>query len=160
LLEGGLFTSVPDGVFMSVPCDAGDFEVSVVWPLEVVVSGVELVELPMVPLDEPLTVPLPVCEESTGPTAPVERVVPVESVPVEGAAGRAWSLPVALLLDDEVLLSGLVVLELEEVWSLSLERSRGELESLEVPREGREELRPWALRRLDFAVSPLESLLF
>jgi hypothetical protein len=67
---------------------------------------------------------------------------------------------VVLLEDDEVLLSGLVVLEPEEVWSLSLERSRGELESLEVPRGRREELRPWALRRLGFAVSPLESLLF
>jgi hypothetical protein len=75
---------------MSVPCDAGELEVSVVWPLEVVVSGVELVELPMVPLDEPLTDPLPVCEGSTGPIAPVEPVVPVvESAPVEGAAGRA-----------------------------------------------------------------------
>jgi hypothetical protein len=51
---------------------------------------VELVELPMVPLDEPLTDPLPVCEGSTGPIAPVEPVVPVvESAPVEGAAGRA-----------------------------------------------------------------------
>jgi hypothetical protein len=37
-----------------------------------------------------------------------------------------------------------------------LERSRGELESLELPRGGREVLRPWA-RRLDFAVSLLES---
>jgi hypothetical protein len=44
------------------------------------------------------------------------------------------------------------VVELDEVWSL--ERSRGEL--LELPRDGREELRPWA-RRLDFAVSLLES---
>src|SRR5205085_5187926 len=49
--------------------------------------------------------------------------------------------------------SGLVVLELDEVWSL--ERSRGEPWSLDVPRE-REELRPWA-RRCDFAVSLLES---
>ena len=64
---------------MSVPCDAGGLEVSVVWPLDLVESGVELVELPMVPLDE-----------STGPIAPLELVVPVdESAPVEGAAGRA-----------------------------------------------------------------------
>jgi hypothetical protein len=81
-----LFTSLPDGVFMSVPFDAGALEVSVVWPLEVVESGVELVELPMVPLDEPLTDPLPVWEGSTGPMAP--DVPLVESVPVEGAAGR------------------------------------------------------------------------
>ena len=52
--------------------------------------------------------------------------------------------------------SWVVVLELEELWSL--ERSRGELVSLELPREGREELRPWALRWL-FAESLLESLL-
>jgi len=150
-----------------VPCEAGALEVSVVWPGAVVVSGVELLELPIVPLDEPLTDPLPVCEESTGPIAPVEPVVPVlplvASAPVEGAAGRTRSLPLVgpaespLLeeeLDEEVLLSGLVVLELPEVWSL--ERSRGELESLELPRGGREVLRPWA-RRLDFAVSLLES---
>ncbi|TMB38048.1 MAG: hypothetical protein E6J62_04095 [Deltaproteobacteria bacterium] len=75
---------------MSVPCDAGGLEVSVVWPLDLVESGVELVELPMVPLDEPLTDVLPVCDESTGPIAPLELVVPVdESAPVEGAAGRA-----------------------------------------------------------------------
>ena len=37
-----------------------------------------------------------------------------------------------------------------------MDRSRGELESLELPREGRGVLRPWA-RRLDFAVSLLES---
>ena len=108
---------------MSAPCDAGGLEVSVVWPLEFV-SGVELVELPMLPLDEPLTVPLPVCEESTGPIAPGELAV--ESELVEGAAGRTRSLPVASLpvvepaespLDEveEVLLSGVVVLELDEV---------------------------------------------
>jgi len=52
--------------------------------------------------------------------------------------------------------SWVLALELEELWSL--ERSRGELVSLELLREGREELRPWALRRL-FAESMLESLL-
>jgi hypothetical protein len=57
---------------------------------------------------------------------------------------------------DEVESLVVVVLELEELWSL--ERSRGELVSLELPREGREELRPWALRWL-FAESLLESLL-
>lgn len=36
------------------------------------------------------------------------------------------------------------LLELEELWSF--ERSRGELLSLELSREGREELRPCALR--------------
>ena len=111
---------------MSVPCDAGGLEVSVVWPGEVVVSGLELLELPIVPLDEPLTDPLPVCEGSTGPIPPVEPVVPVlpvgESAPVEGAAGRTRSLPLVEPaespeeeLEDEVLLSGLVVLELPEV---------------------------------------------
>ena len=79
-----------DELFMSVPCDAGELEVSVVWPVEVFESVLELVELPMVPLDEPLTDVLPVCDESTGPIAPLELVVPVdESAPVEGAAGRA-----------------------------------------------------------------------
>ena len=47
----------------------------------------------------------------------------------------------------EELLSGVVVLELEELWSF--ERSRGEPWSLDE-RDGREELRPWALRRLAF----------
>ena len=86
-LDGEL---LDDELFISVPCDAGGLDVSVVWPGEVFVSGVELVELPMVPLEEPVTDPLPVCEESTGPIAPVEPVVPrEESAPVEGAAGRA-----------------------------------------------------------------------
>jgi hypothetical protein len=108
---------------LSAPCDAGGLEVSVVWPGEVVVSGLELLELPIVPLDEPLTDPLPVCEGSTGPIPPVEPVVPVgESAPVEGAAGRTRSLPLVEPaespedeLEDDVLLSGLVVLELPEV---------------------------------------------
>jgi len=47
---------------------------------------------------------------------------------------------VELLLEVE---SWVLVVELEELWSL--ERSRGELVSLELLREGREELRPWAL---------------
>ena len=44
---------------MSVPCEAGGLDVSVVWP-GMVVSGVALFELPIVPLEEPLTDPLPV----------------------------------------------------------------------------------------------------
>ena len=134
---------VEDGLFMSVPCDAGALEVSVVWPVvEVVESGVELVELPTLPLVEPLTEPLPVCAESTGPSAPdVPRGE--ASDPVDGAAGRTRSLPlvepaVSPVDEDEleeVLLSGLVVLELEEVWSF--ERSRGELLEL-LLRDGRE----------------------
>lgn len=81
-----------DELFMSVPCEAGELEESVVWPLEPVVPPVGLpVELPMVPLEVPLVVPLPVWVESTGPSVPlVEPLVPAdESVPVEGAAGRA-----------------------------------------------------------------------
>jgi len=96
--------------------------VSVVWPVEVVESGVELVELPMVPLDEPLVDPLPVCDESTGPMAPDEGLAE-ESVPVDGAAGRTRSLPlvepaVSPVEEEEleeVLSLGLVVLELDEV---------------------------------------------
>jgi hypothetical protein len=56
---------------------------------------------------------------------------------------------VELLLEVE---SWVLLLELEELWSF--ERSRGELVSLELPREGREELRPWALGRV-FAESLL-----
>jgi len=103
---------------VSVPCVAGGLEVSVVCPLELV-SGVELVELPMLPLEEPLTDPLPVCEESTGPIAPGELALASELV--EGAAGRTRSLPVVdpaeSPLDEveEVLLSGVVVLELDEL---------------------------------------------
>jgi hypothetical protein len=71
-----------DELFMSVPCEAGELVLSVVWPLE-------LVELPMLPLELPLTEPLPVCELSTGPIEPAEPVVPLEvSELVEGAAGR------------------------------------------------------------------------
>ena len=146
-----------DELFMSVPCDEGELVESVVCPLELVVPPVGLdVELPMLPLELPLTEPLPVWVESTGPSVPLEPEVPADvSVPVEGAAGRACSLPLdevdpAVSPLDEVELpldvESWLVLELEEVWSL--ERSRGELESLELPREGREELRPWALRRL------------
>jgi len=43
----------------------------------------------MVPLEVPLTDPLPVCEVSTGPSVPEEPLVPLEvSLPVAGAAGR------------------------------------------------------------------------
>ncbi|MFL5250636.1 MAG: hypothetical protein ACJ79V_22655 [Myxococcales bacterium] len=144
-----------DELFMSLPWDEGELVESLVWPLELVVPPVGFdVELPMLPLVLPLTEPLPVCVESTGPSVPLELEVPADvSVPVEGAAGRAVSEPLdevdpAVSPLDEVELpleveSWLVVLEL---WSF--ERSRGELESLELPREGRAELRPWALRRL------------
>jgi hypothetical protein len=122
-LDGEL---LEDELFMSVPCDAGELDVSVVWPVEVFASIVELVELPMVPLEEPLTEPLPVCDESTGPSAPEELLVPLVEVsePVDGAAGRTRSLPLVEVEPavspaddelDEVLLSGLVVLELDEV---------------------------------------------
>ena len=114
-----------DELFMSVPCDAGELDVSVVWPVEVFESVVELVELPTVALEEPLTEPLPVCDESTGPSAPDVLLVPLVEVsePVDGAAGRTRSLPLvepAVSPEedeelDEVLLSGLVVLELDEV---------------------------------------------
>jgi len=115
-----------DELFMSVPCDAGELDVSVVWPVEVFESVVELVELPTVALEEPLTEPLPVCDESTGPSAPDVLLVPLVEVsePVDGAAGRMRSLPLVEVepavspADDElddVLLSGLVVLELDEV---------------------------------------------
>jgi len=91
-LEFELGVLLEDELFMSVPCDAGELAVSIVWPLDFVVSGLGLVELPMVPLVLPLT-PLPVCEGSTGPMAPLvpaEPLVPAgESAPVEGAAGRA-----------------------------------------------------------------------
>src|SRR3954469_16917812 len=138
---------------MSVPWDEGELVESLVWPLVVPPVGFD-VELPMLPLVLPLTEPLPVCVESTGPRVPLELELPADvSVPVEGAAGRAVSEPLdevdpAVSPLDEVELpleveSWLVVLEL---WSF--ERSRGELESLELPREGRAELRPWALRRL------------
>jgi len=122
VLDGEL---LEEELFMSVPCDAGELEVSVVWPVEVFESVLELVELPMVPLEEPLTEPLPVCDESTGPSVPEEPVVPLVEVsePVEGAAGRTRSLPLVEPAGspvedeelDEVLLSGLVVLELDEV---------------------------------------------
>jgi len=118
-----------DELFMSVPCDAGELVLSVLEPVVVFESVLELVELelPMVPLDEPLTEPLPVCDESTGPSAPEELFVPLVEVsePVDGAAGRTRSLPlvevepaVSPVVDEEleeVLLSGLVVLELDEV---------------------------------------------
>jgi hypothetical protein len=148
-----------DELFMSVPCEAGELDESLV--LELVVPPVLFeVELPMLPLALPLTDPLPVWVESTGPSAPLEPLVPVEvSVPVEGEAGRAWSEP---LEEDEPAVSpleevepltlplelGVVVLELDELWSWSLERSRGELLSLELPRGGSAELRPCALRWL------------
>jgi len=110
-----------------VPCDAGELELSVLEPVVVFESVLELVEveLPMVPLEEPLTEPLPVCDESTGPRAPEELFVPLVEVsePVDGAAGRTRSLPlvepaVSPVVEEEleeVLLSGLVVLELDEV---------------------------------------------
>jgi hypothetical protein len=143
-----------DELFMSVPLDAGELVESLVCPLELVVPPVGFeVELPMLLLELPLTEPLPVWVESTGPSAPLEPEVPADvSVPVEGAAGRAVSLPldevdpaVSPLEDVEpVELESLLVLL--ELWSL--ERSRGELRSLELPREGSAELRPWALRWL------------
>ena len=113
-----------DELFMSVPCDAGELVLSVLEPVVVFESVVELVELPTVPLVEPLTEPLPVCVESTGPSAPEELFVPLVEVsdPVDGAAGRTRSLPlvepaVSPVVEEleEVLLSGLVVLELDEV---------------------------------------------
>lgn len=156
-----------DELFMSVPLDDGELVESFVCPLEPVVPPVGFdVELPTLPLELPLTEPLPVCVESTGPSVPLEPEVPADvSVPVEGAAGRAVSLPldevepaVSPLEEVEPLLeveSWVVVLELEVLWSL--ERSRGEVLSLELPREGSAELRPWALRRL-FEELLLESL--
>jgi hypothetical protein len=119
-----------DELFMSVPCDAGELDESVV--LEPVVPPVLFeVELPMLPLALPLTDPLPVWVESTGPSVPLDDpLVPAElSVPVDGAAGRTWSPleedepAVSPLEDEEVdpltlpleLELGLVLLELDEL---------------------------------------------
>ncbi|MFL5456793.1 MAG: hypothetical protein ACJ78X_10360, partial [Myxococcales bacterium] len=65
-----------DELFMSVPWDDGELVESLVWPLELVVPPVGFdVELPMLPLVLPLTEPLPVCVESTGPSVPLELEV-------------------------------------------------------------------------------------